>query len=195
MIKNGRPYTNENGYTDDGLITSHSDKEVATVKKWIAENIMESNEILQGRTSYGLKHILEHDTGIYLTNNEFKDAMFMAGFKPVNPNEINWRYRIELKRFINNNPSAFFQWAKQFKDDLSPCGDFVKDMMSDFDFPTVAEHDAIENYLYQIGACRGAKDAFEKLWRAYERKNNRTTACKASKEKGRNSLKIRKSRI
>lgn len=49
------------------------------------------------KTSYGLKHILEHDTGIYLTNNEFKDAMLICGYEPVNPQELNWTYCISKK--------------------------------------------------------------------------------------------------
>ena len=45
----------------------------------------------------GIKHLLERDTGIYLTNNEFKDAMLQAGYEPVDPNELNWHYRISKK--------------------------------------------------------------------------------------------------
>ena len=88
MIKNGRPYSNENGSIDDGLITSHPDNEINIVKQWIADNIMISEKILAYQSSYGLKHLLQHDTGIYRTNNEFKDAMLMAGYQPVNPNDL-----------------------------------------------------------------------------------------------------------
>lgn len=49
------------------------------------------------KSSYGLKHILEKDTGLYLTNNEFKDAMLMCGYEPINPNELNWYYQISKK--------------------------------------------------------------------------------------------------
>ena len=41
--------------------------------------------------------IFEKDTGLYLTNNEFKDAMLMCGYEPVNPNELNWNYCISKK--------------------------------------------------------------------------------------------------
>ena len=90
MIKNGRPYTNENGWEDGGLITDHGDEVKKAVDGWIGKNIRTAKKILRGRTSYGMKHILEHDTGIYLTNNEFKDAMLLAGYSPVNPGELNW---------------------------------------------------------------------------------------------------------
>ena len=141
MIKNNRPYSIENGYIDETLITDKDEATIAAVSEWIKNNIRPAKKILQGRTSYGMKHILEHDTGIYLTNNEFKDAMMLAGYNPVSPNELN-------------------------------CGDFVRDMLHDFNFPTAAEHTVILNYLRRIGACCGAIKAFEELWRGYERKNN-----------------------
>lgn len=167
MIKNGRPYTNENGWEDGGLITDHGDEVKKAVDGWIGKNIRTAKKILRGRTSYGMKHILEHDTGIYLTNNEFKDAMLLAGYSPVNPGELNWRYRIVLTRDINDNPSPFFKWAEKFKSEPFPCGDFVRDMLRDFGFPKTASHRAISSYLWQTGACTGAVDAFEELWRAY----------------------------
>lgn len=141
MIKNGRPYTNENGFTDGALITGREDAVVTAVDGWIRKNIRAGKKVLQGHTSYGMKHLLEHDTGVYLTNNEFKDAMLLAGYRPVNPNSLNWKYRIELTREINDNPSPFFRWARNFEADATPCGDFVRDMLRDFEFSVLAEHD------------------------------------------------------
>lgn len=97
MIKDGKPYTNENGYTDDELLCDISKDEQDIVLGWIKENIYPRKTPLYGYTSYGLKHDLERDTKIYLTNNQFKDAMMMAGFKPVNQNELNWEYKISRK--------------------------------------------------------------------------------------------------
>lgn len=140
MIKNNRPYTNENGHIDDGLITAQSEAVIEAVSDWIRKNIRPAKRILQGRTSYGLKHILEQDTGIYLTNNEFKDALFLAGFPPVNAGELNWRYRIELTGERNDNPSPFFRWAaKNYGSVDSPLGDFSRDMMYDMQFPIFSE--------------------------------------------------------
>lgn len=92
MIRNGRPYTNENGFIDEALITERGDEDIAVVDGWIRKNIRTGKKVLHGHTSYGMKHLLEHDTGIYLTNNEFKDAMLLAGFQPVNPKELNWDF-------------------------------------------------------------------------------------------------------
>lgn len=172
MIKNGRPYTTENGFIDGALLSDHEDEVIAVVNDWIRKNVRAGEKVLHGRTSYGLKHLLEHDTGIYLTNNEFKDAMMLAGYFPVKPSELNWRYRIVLLREINDNPSPFFRWAKKYETKPTPCGDFVRDMLRDFDFPKTANRRAISSYLWCIGACDGAISAFEKLWRAYERENH-----------------------
>ena len=98
MIRNGRPYTDENGSIDAVLITEHHSKEeIEIVCEWIRHNLMRRKTPNYDKTSYGLKHLLEQDTGIYLTNNEFKDAMLMCDYKPVNPNELNWCYCISKK--------------------------------------------------------------------------------------------------
>ena len=178
MLKNGRPYSIENGSIDDKLITDRSENEIYKVMGWIKDNIRSDKKILRGHTSYGMKHLMEHDLGLYLTNNEFKDAMLLSGYKPVDPNELNWRYRILLTRYINDNPSPFFKWVKErYKADNSPKGDFARDMVSDFEFPTFAEHGVILNYLILNGACDEAVDVFERLWNEYKRKNNRTEIC------------------
>lgn len=98
MIRNGRPYTNENGSVDDALVTErHSEEEIQIICEWIKSSLVRRKTPNYNRTSYGLKHILERDTGIYLTNNEFKDAMLMCDYEPVDPNKLNWSYCISAK--------------------------------------------------------------------------------------------------
>lgn len=97
MMKNNRPFSNENGWIDDSLITDRPQDEMTTALGWINENIRPARRKLEGRTSYGIKHILQHDTGLYLTNNEFKDAMLLSGYAPIDANELNWHYRISGK--------------------------------------------------------------------------------------------------
>lgn len=97
MLKNNRPFTNENGFIDAGLITDKDPEEMEEVFKWIHEKLIPRKTHLTGRSSYGIKHTLERDTGIYLTNNEFKDAMLLCGYSPVDPNELNWEYCISKK--------------------------------------------------------------------------------------------------
>jgi hypothetical protein len=105
-MKDGRPFSNENGDEDSKLITdlnneynrntdTYRDCE-KEVSEWINAHIKPSKRIYPYVTSYGLKHMLDHDINIYLTNNQFKDAMLLAGFYPVDENELNWKYRITL---------------------------------------------------------------------------------------------------
>lgn len=171
MFLNNRAFTDENGYVDDGLITSHPADEVAVIGEWIRMNIRKGRNI-NSYSSYGLKHILEHDTHIYMTNNAFKDAMLLAGFKPVDANELNWRFRIVLLREENVNPNPFFNWLMKFDGEDSPEGDFAGDAKHDFEFPVFANHDIIFDYLESNHACDGAIEVFEELWKAYERENS-----------------------
>ena len=106
MMRNNRPYSIENGYVDDRLITDKPKEDREIAMKWIAENIRPRKMPLMERTSYGIKHILQHDTGLYLTNNEFKDAMLLSGYEPVDPNELNWNYCISKK-------SPAFEWRSR----------------------------------------------------------------------------------
>ena len=173
MIRDGRPYSIENGFEDGELISELTYNEIRMVDEWIRKNIRRSRRILTGRTSYGLKHVLQNDTGIYLTNNAFKDAMLLSGYEPVDPNELNWRYRIILVKDVNYNTSPFFRWVREnYEMECTPEGDFADDMISDKDFPGLAEHDVIKNYLEGIAACDDALSVFEKLWKEYERAKN-----------------------
>lgn len=173
MLKDGRPYSIENGWEDARLLSDEADDVIALVSEWIRVNICKSSKILRDRTSYGIKHDLQRDTGVYLTNNQFKDAMLTAGFPPVDPNELNWHYRIVLTKEINTNPSPFFRWAaKNASDIVGPEGDFVADMLRDFKFPVFADHAVILRYLHRVNACGNAIEAFEILWSAYERERH-----------------------
>ena len=98
MIVNNRPFTNENGWTDDGLLNKLDSESAQTVLNWVHCNIHPRKTVNPFHSSYGLKHLLEHDVGFYLTNNQFKDAMFRCGHRPENPNELNWTYRINVRR-------------------------------------------------------------------------------------------------
>ena len=45
-------------------------------------------------SSYGLKHLFEKETGIYVNNGAFKGAMFLAGFDVGNLFATNWQFNI-----------------------------------------------------------------------------------------------------
>jgi uncharacterized protein YozE (UPF0346 family) len=172
MIIKGGAYTNENKVDDANLLTDLEPDEQLKVGGWIRNNIRAGRIVMKGHSSYGLKHILERDTGIYMTNNQFKDAMLLAGHKPVNPRELNWHFRIVLVREVNYNPSPFVKWVLKYLGKHSPEGDFADDVKNDFEFPVFAEYSVIKNYLEYIGACDRCQEIFEELWKAYERENS-----------------------
>ena len=105
MIKNGRPYTCENGHSDfelmsDGETMGHMDKAKFEeyVYGWIDSHIISSKRVNNKENSYSLKHKVENwaSDDLYITNNQFKDAMLNKGFLPVDEKELNWRYRIRV---------------------------------------------------------------------------------------------------
>lgn len=70
------------------------------VCRWIHNNISIARRKCN-ETSYGLKHIFEHDKshgGEYLTNGEFKGAMIACGFNPIEPEALNAIYRIKINK-------------------------------------------------------------------------------------------------
>ena len=97
--KNGRPYTSPSqGVFEDGALLTDEPQEIQeAVLAWIKKEIKPGKKALISYSSYGIKHILQGDTGIYLSNNAMKDAMLMAGFEPVDPEEGNWHFCMSIK--------------------------------------------------------------------------------------------------
>jgi hypothetical protein len=73
--------------------SQHSEPEQRLIKLWISFAIRPA-KTKHWRTSYGLKHDLERDTGLYVTNPDFKGAMLAMGYDPVDPWALNWHFRI-----------------------------------------------------------------------------------------------------
>ena len=106
MIKNGRAYTlkEENGLGDecDQITTGATMGGIDTagfmclVFGWIHDHISPASRTYTRSTSYGFKHMVENEIGYYITNNQFKDAMLLCGYQPVNPNETNWMFKIKV---------------------------------------------------------------------------------------------------
>ena len=98
MIKNGKPYTNENGWEDSRLITDALPERQEQVAEWIDEYISPAKKKNPNHTSYTLKHrfarwLRENEK---MSNNQFKDAMMTKGYMPVDPDELNWFYKIRV---------------------------------------------------------------------------------------------------
>lgn len=48
--------------------------------------------------SYGLKHHMERETGVYVTNGQFKGGMQAAGYEAFDTDDINWTYEVRIKK-------------------------------------------------------------------------------------------------
>jgi hypothetical protein len=54
------------------------------------------NDDVYAGSSYGLKHLYKRETGNYVTNGQFKGAMILYGYDPINPRYINCRYLVKF---------------------------------------------------------------------------------------------------
>lgn len=70
-----------------------SDAEKVALRYWIDHAIAPSGRVNNRRTSYVLKHQFERE-GFYITNGQFKGAMLLAGYMPVNIYALNWCFSI-----------------------------------------------------------------------------------------------------
>jgi hypothetical protein len=120
MIKNGRLCTPEwdwdgNKSIDDHLITDESEEVQDRVFEWIRNNIVPRKYVNHDHTSYGLKHRLEHDTGIYLSNNAFKDAMMQCGYMPEDPGALNWKFRFSDRLLKKRSAQECREMMRSFR--------------------------------------------------------------------------------
>ena len=102
-IVNGIPITrhydwyNKKTIIDSELLTDLPEQVQEAVLDWIRRNVSPRKTLNKRHTSYGIKHCLQRDLGIYTTNNQFKHAMLLCGYMPENEPELNWIYRISEK--------------------------------------------------------------------------------------------------
>lgn len=73
------------------------EEEKAIVQDWIAKHISPRKTVNGRITSYGLKHRLTADTGLYIFNGVMKGAMDAAGYQPVRSLDLNWSWPINYK--------------------------------------------------------------------------------------------------
>lgn len=109
MIKNGRPYTCEDGgldkmlirfgvqpKPDDALITDLPVELQDKAKSWVYLFVSPRKTKNNKFSSYSIKHWIERYIGHYITNNQAKDIMLQCGYEPVNPNVLNWYYKVNI---------------------------------------------------------------------------------------------------
>lgn len=90
-IYNDNPFT----YDDYSLFDENiSEKTRNVCVEWINKHMIKSKKANRRHSSYGLKHLLERDTGIYMSNNRFKSLMLNCGHYPLDESRLNWEFRI-----------------------------------------------------------------------------------------------------
>lgn len=92
-IRNGIPWTKN----DDVLLTDLPVEEQELILGWISNNIWSRKTPNMRHSSYGIKQPATRLTGVYVTNNQFKHAMMLSGYMPVDEWELNWHFCISEK--------------------------------------------------------------------------------------------------
>ncbi len=66
--------------------------------RWCVVNLRPRRTVCTRFDSYTYKHRAERALGQYVANAWFKYAARIAGFEPIDPREMNWRYRAAPER-------------------------------------------------------------------------------------------------
>lgn len=93
---------------DNLLLLDLPEEDQVKVLNWIRNSIVPRISVNEKHTSYGIKHIMSSQTGVYVSNNQFKDAMAQCGYLPADHREQNWHYCIS-----ENSPC--FDPARDYK--------------------------------------------------------------------------------
>lgn len=102
-LKNGHPWIwtrSSKGQDWDKrqeLVSDMPKDKQQIVLAWIKSELKPRKTPNTNHSSYSLKHVFERDTGIYMTNNQFKDAMLLCGYYPEDETELNWEYSLSQK--------------------------------------------------------------------------------------------------
>lgn len=94
-LKNGYQYYLVKTLDDDKHLYDLPLEVQNIVLDWVYWNFYPAQKLYTHRNSYSLKHVLQRRTQIYLSNNQFKEAMLMNGFWPRDPKELNWFFYIQ----------------------------------------------------------------------------------------------------
>ena len=82
---------------DPKAFVTMKDQDRDALLAWI-NNVISPRKTVLRQSSYYLKHLFERDTKIYVANGEFKGAMRECGYAPINEDEQNWLFKINVQR-------------------------------------------------------------------------------------------------
>ena len=112
-IIDGRAWT----INDEFTIVDIPSVELDTVISWIKLNIIPNATPYYEVSSYDLAVALEKETGVYITNNQFKDAMLECGYYPADEGETKRTLATASGRMRNGE---FRYISADFPHDVSP---------------------------------------------------------------------------
>ena len=72
-----------------------SQEEKEALQYWIEHAIQPATKADDHYSSYGLKHEYERETKLYVSNAQFKGAMLIAGYQPIEKGEQSWHFMIQ----------------------------------------------------------------------------------------------------
>lgn len=84
-------------YLDDDLFEDLPKRQRKEVIKWIEDNFYIRKTPNYNYHTYWLKHALQYETGIYITDNQMKDAFLRAGFYPLDKYDESWKFYLGVK--------------------------------------------------------------------------------------------------
>lgn len=84
-------------YLDDALLDDLPKRQQKDVMRWIDDNFYVRKTPNYNYHTYWLKHALQYETGIYITDNQMKDAFLRAGFEPLDKYEETWKFCLGVK--------------------------------------------------------------------------------------------------
>lgn len=84
-------------YLDDSLLDDLPKRQQKEVMKWIQDNLYLRKTPNNPYHSYHLKHIIEWDIGVYMAENQLKDAMLRSGYEPIDKYDASWIFTIGFK--------------------------------------------------------------------------------------------------
>lgn len=79
------------------LMSDMNEEERKTILGFIKENLIPRKTVNRHHSSYDLRILVISITGIFLSESQLKDAMFISGFSPIDWKEYHWHFRISDK--------------------------------------------------------------------------------------------------